>query len=83
MKTPYEGNAWTPEERLQRYFRSQREAAWVRDGGVVAAGPDYPASSLMEEWRPPCYASGAVYSCDDRACPYRTACEGAVSPWLP
>jgi hypothetical protein len=83
MKTPYESNAWTLEERLQLYFRSQRESARVRDGGVMAAGPDYPASSLMEGRRPLCFASGAVYSCCDRACPYRAACEGAVSPWLP
>ena len=39
--------------------------------------------ALEQRWYPPCFASGAVYSCSDSGCPYRAACEGAVSPWFP
>jgi hypothetical protein len=49
MKTRYESNAWTPEERLPLFFRSQMEAAWLRDAGAGGAGHSYPASSLVDE----------------------------------
>ena len=30
-----------------------------------------------------CFASGTFYDCDDHECPDRSACEKAVSPWIP
>jgi len=58
--------------------------------------PHYPKTRLLEREartmvtslrpkrgaRPRCFASSAVYSCDDHECAYRADCEQAVSPWF-
>jgi len=49
MKTEWEGNAWAPEQSFPSFFRSQMEAAWLREAVLGSSGHTDPASALVEE----------------------------------
>jgi hypothetical protein len=49
MKSPCESDPWTAGSHSLPSFRSEAEAAWMRDAMSKSADHPYHASSLMEE----------------------------------
>jgi hypothetical protein len=49
MKSPYASDPWTAGLHSPPFFRSEAEAAWMRDAMSESFGHPYPASSRMEE----------------------------------
>jgi hypothetical protein len=49
MKSGYEDDDGTPRPNLPLFFRSEAEAAWLRDAVFGGSGHTYPASSLMDQ----------------------------------